>query len=338
MPAALGLLSEIVIDPRFPESEVQRVRNEQLGEIEQRKSDPRSLASDEAVRFIYGADATYGRPTLGNRETVERLTAGDVRAFYHDRYAPGSAALVLVGALDDATRAASSEQISAWQAQLAPARSAQETTPPAGPVVHVVDRPGAVQSEIRIGHPGPTRADPDYFALQVLNSILGGAFTSRLNMNLREKQGFTYGVRSNFAFRKGPGPFLISTAVASDVTARAIEEILKEIDALRADGPTEEEMRNTRDYLAGILPLELQTTNQLATRLSELFIYNLPDRYFDTYRERIAAVTRDDAHRVAQQHIARERLTFVVVGDASQIVAPLRDLGLGPLDVHDSHE
>jgi zinc protease len=338
MPAALALLSEIVIDARFPEDEVQRVRTEQLGEIEQRRSDPRSLASDEAVRFIYGADATYGRPTLGNRETVERLTAGDVRAFYHDRYAPGGAALVLVGALDDVTRAAAIEQVSAWQGEAAPTRSVREPSRSAAPVVHVVDRPGAVQSEIRIGHPGPTRSDPDYFALQVLNSILGGAFTSRLNMNLREKQGFTYGVRSSFAFRKGPGPFLISTAVASDVTARAIQETLKEIDGLRAEGPTDDEIRNTRDYLAGLLPLELQTTNQLATRLSELFVYDLPDSYFRTYRERIAAVTRADAQRVAQQHITRERLTFVVVGDGTQITESLRDLGLGPVEVHSADE
>ncbi len=340
MSSALALLAEILLDARFPESEVQRVRNEQLGEIAQRRSDPRSLAADQAVRFIYGPAATYGRSVLGRQETVQRLTAGDVRAFYQDQYAARGAALILTGSRVEEVRGAALPQLARWAAGQplngTAAAAPGSTRPPPG--IHIVNRPGSVQSEIRIGHPGPTRADPDYFALQVMNSILGGAFTSRLNMNLREKHGFTYGVRSSFSFRKGPGPFLISTAVASDATARAIEEILKEVDALRAQGPTDQEMADTRDYLAGILPLELQTTHQLAGKLSELFLYALPDDYFSTYRERIAAVTREDARRVAQQHIAREQFTFVVVGDAAQIEASLRALGLGSLAVHNLDE
>jgi zinc protease len=131
---------------------------------------------------------------------------------------------------------------------------------------------------------------------------------------------------------------LISTAVASDVTARALEEILKEVDQLRAQGPTQKEMSDTRDYLAGVLPLEMQTTHQLAGKLSELFLYSLPDDYFKNYRERIAAVTQDDAHRVARQHIVREQFTYVIVGDAAQIEAPLSALGLAPLTVHNSDD
>jgi zinc protease len=334
MPATLDLLARIMLDARFPEREVQRVRTEQLGEIEQRRADPRALASDEAVRFIYGSEATYGRPALGHQSTVERLTAGDVRSFYHDFYSPRRGALILAGALDDDTRRAALEQLGAWQSEPAQVSPSAGFAVADGATVHIVDRPGSVQSEIRIGHPGPPRNDPDYFPLQVMNSILGGAFTSRLNMNLREKQGFTYGVRSSFTFRRGPGPFLIATAVASDVTARAIEETLLEVDALRAQGPTAEEINNTRDYLSGILPLELQTTSQVATKLSEIFVYSLPDDFFRTYRDNIAAVTRADAQRVAERHIQRDKLTYVVVGDATQIAEPLRELGLGPVLVH----
>jgi zinc protease len=334
MQPALALLSEIVLDPCFPEEEVQRVRNEQLGEIAQRRTDPRSLASDEAVRFIYGPDATYGRSTLGSRDSVERLTAGDVRAFYHDRYAPQSTALLLVGAFDAAARDSAAQLLADWNVEPAAARSVIMPAEPARQAIHIVHRPGSVQSEIRIGHAGPTRADPDYFALQVMNSILGGAFTSRLNMNLREKHGFTYGVRSTFSFRRGHGPFLVATAVASDVTAAAVREIITEIDTLRRDGPTDDEITNTRDYLAGLLPLELQTTHQLAGKLSELFIHDLPDDYFSTYRRQIEAVTREQALRAAQQHIQPQRLTLVVVGDAEQIAVPLRDLSIAPLHVH----
>jgi zinc protease len=335
---ALALLREMVTDARFPESEVKRVRNEQLGEIEQRRSDPRSLASDQAVRFIYGPDSTYGRSALGSSETVERLTAGDVRSFYHDHYSPRHAALILVGALDQAAIDAAQTCLADWQSEPAPVLTPNYGSVPQRAVVHIIDRPGSVQSEIRLGHPGPTRQDPDYFAIQVVNSILGGAFTSRLNMNLREKQGFTYGVRSQFAFRRGPGPFMISTAVASDVTARAIEETLNEVDLLRSEGPSEEELRNTTDYLTGVMPLELQTTDQLAGKLSELFVYGLPNDYFVTYRDRIAAVTREDALRVAQQHIQRDRLAYIVVGDPGEIEEPLRTLGLGPIEVHSANE
>ncbi|MGH7466829.1 MAG: M16 family metallopeptidase [Longimicrobiales bacterium] len=334
LPAALTLLAEIVVDACFPEDEVERARNEQLGEIAQRRSDPRSLASDEAMRFIYGPDATYGRTPLGSADAVERLTVGDVRAFYHDRYSPRSAALLLVGQLQDTV----AQRFTDWHLEPAPARGVTLPAADAVQAVHIVHRPGSVQSEIRIGHAGPTRADPDYFPLQVMNSILGGAFTSRLNMNLREKHGFTYGVRSSFSFRRGHGPFMIATAVASDVTARAIGEILAEIEALRVTGPTDEEIVNTRDYLTGLMPLELQTTHQLAGKLSELFIHTLPDDYFRTYRDRIAAVSREDALRAAQQHIRPAGLTFLVVGDADQIEAPLRDLSIAPIEVHAADE
>ena len=338
VPQALALLYEMITDARFPETEVKRVRTEQLGEIEQRKSDPRSLASDQAIRFMYGAEATYGRSALGNVETVQRLTVGDVRSFYHDRYAPGTAALILVGALDDAAINAAHESFADWSAEPAPVPAPDYGSGVNSTGVHLIDRAGSVQSEIRLGHPGPTRADPDYFALQVVNSILGGAFTSRLNMSLREKHGFTYGVRSQFAFRRGPGPFIISTAVASEMTAKAIEETLREIELLNDDGPTDEEMQNTIDYLTGVMPLELQTTDQLAGKLSEIFIYGLPDDYFATYRSQIAGVTREHALRAFRQHIRRNDFTCVVVGDPAAIEEPLKSLNLGPVSVHAAHE
>ncbi|MEX2281990.1 MAG: pitrilysin family protein [Gemmatimonadota bacterium] len=338
MPQALALLCEMVTEARFPEAEVKRVRTEQLGEIEQRRSDPRSLASDQAIRFMYGSESVYGRSALGSVETVQRLTVGDVRSFYHDRYAPGKAALILVGALDGAAIDTAHECLSRWSSQPAPVSAPNYGPSVTSARVHIIDRTGSVQSEIRLGHAGPSRADPDYFALQVVNSILGGAFTSRLNLNLREKQGFTYGVRSQFAFRRGPGPFIISTAVASEVTARAIEETLREVDLLSADGPTEEELQNTIDYLTGIMPLELQTTDQLAGKLSELFVYGLSDDYFATYRSRIAAVTREDALRAGRQHIKRVLFTYVVVGDPGGIEEPLKSLGIGPVEVHSANE
>ncbi|MBW3553247.1 MAG: insulinase family protein, partial [Gemmatimonadetes bacterium] len=170
----------------------------------------------------------------------------------------------------------------------------------------------------------------------VMNTILGGAFTSRLNMSLREKHGFTYGARSAFAFRRRPGPFTVDVAVASDVTARAIQEALREIEALRADGPTADELDSARDYLRGVLPLTLQTTRQLASRIGELVVFDLPADYFASYRDRIAAVSAEDVRRVARDAIRPDRLAIVVAGDADQVRAPIEALALGHVEVHEA--
>ena len=197
-------------------------------------------------------------------------------------------------------------------------------------------RPGAVQSEIRIGHPAVSRDTPDYFQLVVLNTILGGAFTSRLNLNLREKHGFTYGVRSRFAFRRAAGPFTISTAVGTDVTAAAVREAFAETEALVAKGPTESEVEAARDYMAGVFPLRLETTGQIASRIAELLVYRLPDDYHARYRDEIRAVTIDGVAAAARRRLHPGAMTVVVVGDADKVGSELEGLGLGPVDVRDS--
>jgi zinc protease len=167
----------------------------------------------------------------------------------------------------------------------------------------------------------------------VLNVILGGAFTSRLNMNLREKHGFTYGVRSQFAFRRGPGPWTISTAVGTEVTADAVREALSEVETLVADGPTDEEVEAARDYIAGIFPLRLETTTQIASRIAELLIYDLPDDYHSDYRDRVRSVTRDQVAEAARRCIRPDETTVVIGGDAERVCSPLEALGWAPLEI-----
>jgi zinc protease len=334
---ALALLAEVVRRPAFPSDPVDRMRDEQLAEILQRSKEPRALANDAAMRFIFAEDVPYARPALGHAATVDPLGPEELRAFHHDRYRAGSAAVIVAGALDAGrARDAVSRYFGDWHAD--PVAGTTFDVAPRSPdrQVHIIHRPGAVQSEIRMGHVGVDRYHADYFAVLVMNTILGGAFTSRLNMSLREKHGFTYGARSRFHFRRRPGPFSVDVAVASDVTARAIEEALKEIRGLRDDGPSTEEVDSARDYLQGVLPLKLQTTAQVANRLAQLVIYDLPDDYFDTTRAQIAAVTRDDTLRVARDLVAPDRLAIVIVGDAEQIEAPIRALDLGPITVHQS--
>ncbi|HEX2167307.1 MAG TPA: pitrilysin family protein, partial [Longimicrobiales bacterium] len=276
------------------------------------------------------------RPVIGSAEPVQAFDVGAVQSFHERRFTPGNTAIVVVGAVRSETVASEAARaFDDWTGNREPAPApithprAETTT------IFLVDRASAVQSELRIGHIGVPRLHEDYYALLVLNTIIAGAFTSRLNMTLREKHGFTYGVRSHFAFRRGPGPFIIQTAVASDVTARAIEETLRELRELRDTGASTEEVRTARDYLAGTLPLDMQTTDHIAARIAEMHTFQLEPDYFESWREHIGAVTDDEVARVAREHLHPESLAIVVVGNASAIEGDLRAIDAGPIVVRD---
>jgi zinc protease len=331
---AAGILTELVRGPTFPEEEVGRLRQEQLGAILQRKADPRALANEMAARFIFSEESPFSRPLGGTRETVAALTRDDVAAFHAEHFSPAAASLVIAGDLSaEQARALAEEHFGAWTGPAPPPAAAVVRPREEGVQLVVVDRPGSVQSEIRVGHVGVPRDTDDYFPLAVMNSILGGAFSSRLNLNLRERHGFTYGVSSSFVMRRLPGPFAVSTAVQTEVTAAALTEILREIRAIRAEPVSESELNDARNLLAGIFPLRLQTTEGVAARLAELAVYALPLDYFDSYRERILAVTREEVRRAAQLHLRPDQLTIVVVGDASRVRDSLEGVGVGPVRV-----
>ncbi len=256
---AMSILAEVVLRPGFPADEVDRVRGQHLAAIQQRKMDPASIATDAAHRLTYAEGIPYGRPLGGSVESVTPFGPEAAAGFVEARYRPGSAGLVVVGDVDlDETKVLAQRCFGDWRGN-APARNGFEPEPRTREQrVVIVDRPDAVQSEIRIGHVGQPRSTPDYFPLLVFNTILGGAFTSRLNLNLREHNGFTYGVRSGFAFRRDAGPWTISTAVGTEVTADAVREAVSEVDGLLSDGPTDEEVEASRDYMAGVFPLRLR--------------------------------------------------------------------------------
>ncbi|MGH7477061.1 MAG: M16 family metallopeptidase [Longimicrobiales bacterium] len=332
---AAALFADILRRPSFPESEIRRLRDEQLADLLQRRKEPRALANDMAARFIFGRDGVYARPLIGTAAEVEEIERGAAVAFHRSYYVPAGAALLLVGAVD----AAAAERLAArhfadWSGTKPQGAEFAVRSPVEKTAVFVVDRPGAVQSEIRIGQVGLPRSHRDYFAVLVMNTLLGGAFTSRLNMSLRERHGFTYGARSSFGFRRRPGPFLVQVAVATDVTAAAVREALREIAELRDSGPTDQEVADARDYLAGVMPLQLQTTDQLAARFADIVVYDLPLDYFGTYGARILAVRADDVRRVAREHLRPDRFAIIVVGDAGSIHDPLIQLGVGPVEVH----
>jgi predicted Zn-dependent peptidase len=334
---AMALLAEVVLQPAFSDEEVTRVRDQQLARLRQRAMDPASLANDRAAELIHAPGVPYGRPASGTLATVGGFDPAAALALAGTHYRPRGGGLVVAGDVD-AERVAevAGRAFGGWEGAAPGGRDFAVTPRFAGATVHLVDRPDAVQSEIRIGHPGAAMGDPAYHALVVMNSVLGGTFTSRLNLNLRERHGFTYGVRSGFAFRRSPGPFSASTAVATDVTAAAVREMMTELRAIATAGPTEDEVEGARDYLAGVFPLRLETTGQVASRIAELIVYDLPDDHHARYRDRIRGVTRADASEAARRHVRPHEATVVVVGAASAVAGALEELGIGPLTVHDA--
>lgn len=329
---ALGLLSEVVLTPGYPDEEVERVREQQLGGIRQRRMYPAQLATAAAARFFFAEGATYGRPMAGTEGTVAGLERAHVVDFAARRHRPRGAALVVAGDVSKAEAGdLSAECFGDWRGRAASVEATTGARFGERRIV-IVHRPGAVQSELRIGHASVSRATPDFFPMIVLNSLLGGAFTSRLNLNLREDKGFTYGVRSRFLLRRAGGMFRIATAVATEVTAAAVREALAEVEALVAGGPTRAEVRGARDYLAGIFPLRMETTAQVASGIARAFVHGLPADHHARYRERVRAVKVDDVARAARRRLHPDALTVVVAGDADRVAPALESLG--PVEIH----
>jgi zinc protease len=334
---AFALFAEVLTRPAFPEREVERLKAERLAELLQLRAEPRGLADEMFARFTYAASSRYARPDGGDEASVAALARDDVAAFHAARYRPGATTVVVAGdvSADDAERLAAAA-LGAWSGE-PPARPAVDDAPATRERrVHVVVKEDAPQSELRLGHVGVSRRHPDYFPVTVMNAILGGLFNSRVNMNLRERHAYTYGAHSGFDWRVAAGPFGVSTAVKSDVTDAATREVLHEIDRMRAEPVAPDELSLATSYLDGVFPIRYETTSALAGALANLVIYGLPEDYFDTYRDRVRAVTAEQVLDAARRHLRPDELQVVVVGDPAAVRAPLEALGAGPVTVYDA--
>jgi zinc protease len=328
----LELIAEILARPTFPESEIERLRKLRQNELLRRRSSPSALADDRLQAALYG-DTPYGAPLAGTLESVAAFDREAVLAFYDRHYREAGLTLIAAGDLDPA---AFLEEAKRTLGGLKPgaAPPLPDLVPPTLPgiEIHLVDRPGAAQTELRLGHPGPPRRHPDFSRLTVMNLLLGGKFTSRINMNLREKNGFTYGATSRFSARLGPGPFSVSTAVANDVAGRAAEETRREIAQMREVLVTPHELAETQSYMMGVFSFTLQTDSDLVQRLETLAVFGLPDDHFARYPERILSVTREEVRDVAARHLDPDRMAIVAVGPAETLLPQFE--GMGPVTVH----
>ena len=329
----LGVLAEVILNPLFPEDEVNRFVSQELALIEQRKMNPGSIASNRMRKMLYG-EMPYGRPLGGTEESLANVNPGAVLNFWKERYVPGGSGLVVVGDVDmSEIKDLTSKYFSDWTGLAVPGSHPKSESALNPKKMFLVDRPGSVQSEIRIGHIGQDRSTKDYFPLIVANTILGGAFTSRLNANLREKNGFTYGIRSSFQYRRSAGPWGVSTAVGTEVTADAVREAVFEVEKFVTEGPSQEEIESSRDYIAGVFPLRFETTDHIASHVVNTLVYGLPDDYYQSHRERVRMVTQDDVHQAVVRCIRPDEMTIVIVGDAESVKDPLLELGWGDLEI-----
>ena len=339
LPAALRLMGDVVMRPDFPAADVQRVRDERVTSLVRGKDEPTVIAGNAFQALVYGAQHPYGR--FATVEATQGLDRDRVAQFYRSSYRPQNATLVLVGDVEPNSLHQTVEQVfGSWQAAggAAAATPAPATPEIARTTIYLIDKPGAAQSEIRIGHPGVARNTQDYFALQVLNTLLGGSFTSRLNTNLRETHGWSYGARSGFSMRQGAGPFTAQAGVVTAKTDSSVAEFFKELNRIRTEPIPAEELEKAKRYVALGFPSDFETTQQVAGQLADLVTYGIQPSFFRTYVQNIMAVTADDVRRVANQYVRPDRSVVVVVGDRSVIEAGLRALNLAPVEIRDVTE
>ncbi|MEW6364307.1 MAG: pitrilysin family protein [Acidobacteriota bacterium] len=326
---ALPLLADVLLRPTFPARELDRERKNRLTTLLQWHDDPSAIASTLLRRVLYRRDHPYGVSSIGDEQSLKRFRVEDLRRFHEISFTSNNAEIIVVGDVDAAVLPKLEKAFGQWKpGAAATAGKLPEIKQVTRREVYLVDRPGSAQSEIQIGRIGVQRLSQDYYAIEVMNTVLGGSFTSRLNQNLREKHGFSYGAGSYFDYRPLPGPFVALSAVQTAVTDKALVEIMKELSAIRKP-LGEQELDRAKNYTALGFPAGFQSVAQVAARVEELVTYDLPDTYFNDYVGRILAVTGADVERVARKYVDPSKVAIVVVGDLKEIEAEVRALNLG---------
>ena len=329
---ALPLMADVALRPTFPVADLDRLRQERLTAILQARDDASAVIGPAFSQVVYGTTHRYGTGANGTTATLKAFTPEELKVFHARHYQPRNATLIVVGDVTAAGVMPLLEQaFGSWKGAAAATRTTVPTASQltAGQVV-IVDMPSAEQSQIRIGWVGVPRSTPDYFALQVLNTVLGGSFTSRLNQNLREEHGYSYGASSRFDMRLSAGPFLAGAGVQTDKTAESLKEFFKELNAIGTP-MSAEELNKAKNYLALGFPSDFETIGDLSGRLEELAVYKLPDNYYSEYVAKIQAVSAADVQKAAATYIQPGKFAVVVVGDQKTIEPGIRALNLAPI-------
>lgn len=321
------LLAELLFEPSFPSSELERLRRQSLAELARRVDQPGVLADEELARGLYPG-TVYAEPLLGTGRSLGTISREEIVEFHRENYALRSARLVVAGDFDPEAAAALAESTLAPRVRASPngdVRVEASDSPTIRSVI--VDRPGAAQTELRIGQVGIPRRHPDRTAMGFLNSLFGGKFTSRVNLNLRERLGITYGAFSRLTDRRSAGPFTVACAVSNQAVGLAATEILRELDRLRTEPVDPSELEETRSYLLGVLPYGLQTIEGLASRLRDIALFDLPLDQMERTIVEYRSLDAEQLLELARRQVHPERSLIVAAGPASELAAQLEPLG-----------
>jgi zinc protease len=330
--AGFGLMSDAVLHPAFDDREVERRRAQRLTDLLEEQDSPGTLRTKALAHALYG-DGPYGYDIRGTAASEKSISRDDLVAFWKRNFTPSGSALVISGDLTPAqARELAERYFGSWKGDAA------AIAPPAIPAVpqraiYIIDKPGAPQTSLAIGGIGAPRATPDYTAMEIMNLIFGGSFSSRVNMNLREVHGYTYGEHSVFSFRRGAGPFTSWAGIRTDVTAPALGEVFREIDRIRDADVAPDELAHAKASWSQSLAGNFETTSDAVDTLSDLFVYGLPLDYYGSLPAQIEAVTAADVRRVALRYLKPKSLVVVAVGDRARIEPEIEKLGLGPVQV-----
>jgi len=331
--AALPLMADVALRPTFPEAELERLRQERLTALLQARDDAAQVAPTAFARLLFGPTHRYGTGTAGTQATLKAFTAADLKAFHSEMFQPGHSTLIVAGDVTVESVLPQLEmQFGSWRGRPAatPRTPVPNSPQPPRPEIAIVDMPGAAQSQIRIGWVGVARSTPDYFPLQVLNTILGGSFTSRLNQNLREEHGYSYGAGSSFDMRLSAGPFFATAGVQTDKTSEALREFFNELNGIGTPVGADE-LAKAKNYVALGLPGQFETIGDLAAQLEQQVVFSLPETYYAQYVKNVQAVTAAAVQKTAATYIQPQRFIVVVVGDRKVIEQGIRALNLGPV-------
>ena len=335
-PATLEILSDVVLNPSFPAEEIERQRASRLAGLVQQRDNPNQVAAQVMAASLYGPKHPYGYSEVGTEASVKALSKDDMAAFWKQNFVPNNAALVVAGDISmDELRTMAEKSFGAWQAgtPAQPALGAPTTTTAK---VVVVDKPGSPQTQVRVASIGAARSSPDFRPMQVMNLALGGLFSSRINMNLREQHGYTYGASSQFAFRRAPGPFQVASGVRTDVTGPAVTEIFKEVRGMVERPVSEEELKKAKDSMSNSLPGAFESSANAVSNFSNVFIYDLGLDYYTRYAEQVNAVTAEQTLAAARKYLVPGSMIVVAVGDKAKIEPQLKKLNLGAIETRDT--
>jgi zinc protease len=329
-------MADVVLNPSLPDEEIERQRSSRLAGLVQERENPSAVASRVMARALFGPQHPYGYPEIGTEAAIKAAKREDMLAFWKQNYVPNNAALVVAGNISKAELKTLAEKaFGGWQ-KGTPARANLGSPAMTSAKIVLVEKAGAPQTQLRVATIGLPRSTPDYAVLSVTNSILGGLFSSRINMNLREDKGYSYGAGSAFVFRRSAGPFLVATGVRTDVTAPSVSEILKEIRGMSSGPVTADEMNLAKQSLVRSLPGDFETSASAAGSFSSIFTYDLGLDYYAKYPGKIASVNAEAVQAAAKKYLVPEKMVVIAVGDRAKIEPELVKLNLGTLELRDT--